>query len=92
MYRKCRLNVNVSKKSKNKRQFLISDAIQIDVLAYFEADPTNPLKDLKRWKWTIYNILKKDEFVWVNTTSFVSGSLIKYDIVVKFFEFQPGHV
>ncbi|KAI4463865.1 hypothetical protein MML48_4g00003543 [Holotrichia oblita] len=63
LYRKFRSNENVFKKTRTKKQFIISEATEINVLAFFEANPNNAINDLKEESGlslgTIHNILKK---------------------------------
>lgn len=67
LYRKFRSNENVFKKTRTKKQFIISEATEINVLAFFEANPNNAINDLKEESGlslgTIHNILKKHKFV-----------------------------
>lgn len=67
LYRKFRSNENVFKKTRTKKQFIISEATEINVLAYFEAHPNNSVNDLLKESdlcvGTIHNILKKYKFV-----------------------------
>ncbi|KAI4472016.1 cysteine-rich secretory protein-related [Holotrichia oblita] len=62
LYRKFRSNENVFKKTRTKKQFIISEATEINVLAFFEANPNNAINDLKEESGlsvgTIHDILK----------------------------------
>ncbi|KAJ8943505.1 hypothetical protein NQ318_016285 [Aromia moschata] len=65
--RNIRSNENVFKKPGTKKQFIINEATEIDVIAYCEAQPNNSITDLMQESGlclgTIHNILKKYKFV-----------------------------
>lgn len=67
LYRKFRSNEKVFEKARTKKEFIISEEVEINVLAYFEAYKNNSTRDLARDSglclFTIWRILQKYKFV-----------------------------
>lgn len=67
LYRKFRSNEDVFKKTRRRKQFIISENIEITVLAYFEAHKENSTRDLAREYSVslvaIWRVLKKHKFI-----------------------------
>ena len=63
LYRKFRSNEGVFAKARTKRLFIISEQVEVNVLAYFEAYKNNSTRDLVRDSGlslvTILRVLKK---------------------------------
>lgn len=66
LYRQFRRNEEVFKKNRTKKQFVVSEEVEINVLGYFEAHPNNSIRELAREidlsLGTIHKILKKYNF------------------------------
>lgn len=66
LYRKFRANENLFSKTRAKKDFIVSEATEINVLGYFAAQPTKSITDLSEESGlclgTIHRILKKHKF------------------------------
>ncbi|KAJ8959158.1 hypothetical protein NQ318_022419 [Aromia moschata] len=72
--------VKNDKKTRTKKQFIISEATEIDIIAYFEAQPNNSITNLMQESGlclgTIHNILEKHKCVpyrYITTQTLVPG-------------------
>lgn len=67
LYRKFRTNEDVFKKTRKRNPFVISEDVEITILAYFEAYKENSTRDLAREYGfslvTIWRVLKKHKFI-----------------------------
>lgn len=67
LYRKFRANDNVFAKTRTKKDFIISEATEIAVIAYFEAHPANSIPDIVKDSnfsyGTVHRILRKYKFI-----------------------------
>lgn len=67
LYRKFRSNEKVFVKVRTRKPFIVSEQVEINVLAYFEAYKNNSTRDLAKESglslFTIWRILKKFKFV-----------------------------
>lgn len=67
LYRKFRQNTEIFNKKRTCKRFKISEETEIYVLAYFEAHPSNSIRDLRKESnyslGTIHRILKKHKYV-----------------------------
>lgn len=67
LYRKFRSNERIFEKSRTTKQFIIDEQVEINVLAYFDANKNNSTRDLVRDSGyslcTIWRILRKYKFV-----------------------------
>lgn len=67
LYRKFRGNENLFTKKRTRKRFIISEDVETNVLAYFEAFPNNSLRDLAKDNnlslTVIHKILRKHKFI-----------------------------